>query len=172
MLDASGLPAKWWPHAFSYAVFLYNTKQQASLKDDPTYAGQTPMQILLHSTTPLVYRRLVFGQLCFVSPHDKATAMKGTKFLKDAAYKCAFLTYEFTSDWHHPVAILLNLDSGKVLRSTDFTPFQNRYGYNLKPIFTEGAFGNIATTTLLPSRNTQSSSSPEIPFHLFLQNQN
>lgn len=161
MLDASGLPAKWWTHAFAYAVFLYNSKINNHLKDDPKYSGYTPFQVLMKSKY-FHLKQATFGQLCFASPHDKA-ALKGTKFLQQASYKCCFMGYEFTSDWSHPVAVLLNLHTGCMLRSNDFVLFRNRYGYNLKQIYSESSFGNTEMSTVPPVLSSQPARPTAVP---------
>ena len=139
MLQASGLPAKFWPHAINYAVLLYNIRRNTHLLHDPKFTAMSPLEAFKnfkwHLPTP------AFGQLCYASAPDRSVK-DNSRFLQSSGRRSAFLGYE-TRDWSHPVGILLNLETGRVLRSNDFTVFKNRYGYHLKDIH-GSSFGNIS----------------------------
>ena len=162
MLKASGLPAKFWPHAINYAVLLYNIRRNKHLDNDPRFSHMSPIEAFQsfkwHLPTP------AFGQLCYSSAPDGAN-IGTSRFFQSSGRRCAFLGYE-TRDWLHPVGILFNLESGRILRSNDYTLFRNRYGYNLKEIH-GSSFGNLAS--LQPDEAVEDNIDellPDLPVHM------
>ena len=178
IIGPSGLPSKFFPHA--YGVFLYNLRHNRQLKKDPVYHGSTPFEIQhgFKFTKPTP----AFGQLCFARA-PQSTNHNISKYFQKNAVRCAFLGYEVSYDMRHPVAILLNIESGRVIRSNDFTIFKNRYGYNLKSITSESPnFGMITGLNHLPEQSysdfmrqlsdfdepTPKSPPYNVPFHTIL----
>ena len=136
-LTASHLPIKYWPHAMQYSVFAYNHQLSKKSQNDPKYQSQTPAEIIGVHTKHTIP---VFGQLVIATAHSTAdrravNASETTKYFNLKGLHCAFLNFEYSLlEPTKPTAVLLNLSSGSILRSNDYTVIPNRYAYNLKQI--------------------------------------
>ena len=132
ILLSSGLPAKFWPHAITHAVFLYNLRQNSHLRNDPLYRNKSPFEVQFGHK--FRFPVPIFGQLCYSVVPPQAT--EGfAKFFKAKGRRCAFLGFEPSADMRHPVSILLNIETGKIIRCNDYRVVKNRYAYSLKPIY-------------------------------------
>lgn len=129
MLSSSGLPAKYYPFAFSYAIFLHNHTYRIpkTVGRNPQYWGRTPNDIVgLPYTGPTP----AFGQ-AVMSRHSNPAILDK---LEDVGRLCAFLSIDRKS---HDAMVMLHIRTGVVITGADIHIVPNTYAWTMKPIIHE-----------------------------------
>ena len=130
MLNASGLPAKYYPFAFSYSIFLHNHLYRIpkTVGRNPEYWGKTPNEIV-----GLPYKGPTpgFGQAVMARHSNPDILGK----LDDVGRLCAFLNIDRKS---HDAMIMLHIKTGVVITGADIHILPNIYAWTMKPIVREG----------------------------------
>ena len=126
MLSASGLPAKYYPFAFSYSIFLHNHLYRIpkTIGRNPKYWGKTPNEVV-----GLPYKGPTpgFGQ-GVMARHSNPNILGK---LDDVGRLCAFLNIDRKS---HDAMIMLHIKTGVVITGADIHIIPNIYAWTMKPI--------------------------------------
>jgi hypothetical protein len=154
MLRASGLPIKYYPFAFSYAIFLHNHLYiiPKTVGRNPEYWGKTPNDIIglpYQGVTP------AFGQAVMSRHSDPDSLGK----LDDVGRLCAFLNIDQKS---HNAKIMLHIKTGVVITSADIHIIDNLYAWTMTPIVQDNNLHVMGHDINLPREPDNSSTSENI----------
>ena len=127
MLDASGLPTKFWFYALKHAVHLHNILVSKRMQKQDSYKGKSAYEII--NKTKWKTKMPVFGQLIIAREPNPETLTKWTK----PGRECIALCVDERSHPQHTI-LAIHKASKRIISVGDYQIIKNVYGWNMKPI--------------------------------------
>ena len=125
MLDASGLPIKFWFFSLAHAVDLHNKFLTKRLQKQDSYKGKSAYDIV--NKGKFRKKLPVFGQLVIARNSDPNSLLKW----ESRGRECIFLCTDWKS---HTAFHALHKATKKIITIGDYQIIPNLYGWNIKPI--------------------------------------